>query len=100
MDYIPEILEDIMLDAKHGFSLSDIALRLGIPYSELYSDYLNSSTEVKAYFDAGISQGRVETDKALFELAKNGSTSAKAEYNKRLLSSELETIFKEILNNY
>jgi hypothetical protein len=98
MTYTPEILEDIMLDAKHGFSLSDIALRLNIPYSELYVDYLNSDTEVKTYFDAGISQGRVETDKALYELAKNGSTSAKAEYNKKLLNSELETIITEILN--
>lgn len=99
MNYTPEILEDIMLDAKHGFSLSDIALRIGIPYSELYADYLNPETKVKEFFDAGISQGRVETDKALYDLAKNGSTSAKAEYNKRLLSSELETIFKEILNS-
>ena len=99
MIYTPEILEDIMLDAKHGFSLSDIALRLNIPYSELYTDYLNSETEVKLYFDSGISQGRVETDKALYELAKNGSTSAKTEYNKKLLNSELETIITEILNS-
>jgi len=97
--YSSEVLEDIMLDAKHGFSLTDIALRIGIPYLELYSDYCNPDMKVKLYYDAGRALGMVETDKTQFELAKNGSSSAKYAYDRKMINAHLSNVFNEIDNS-
>jgi len=99
LTYTPDILEDIMLDAKLGLSLLDISIRLDIPYNQFYADFCNAETQIKLYYDAGRSQGRIETDKALFDLAKNGSTSAKLSYDNKLTEADLKNKFIEILNS-
>lgn len=99
MKYSPEILEDIMLDAKHGLSLQEVALRLNITFKELYTNYCNPELEVKSYYDAGQSLGKIETDKALYELAKNGSSTAKKDYDDKLSDATLSNQFNEIFNS-
>lgn len=98
MTYTPEILEDIELDAVHGFSMAEIAFRLGITYEKFVKDYNNKDLQVKLYFDAGRSKGKVQTDNTLYELAKSGSSTAKKAYDQKLkeakLSDELREIFK------
>jgi len=96
--YSKDNLEDIMTDAKLGFSLSEIALRLGITEQELFLDYQNDKTQVKLFYDAGRSLGKIETDRPLFNLAKNGSATAKQAYDLKLkeanLTNEIAQIFE------
>jgi len=97
--YPIEILEDIMKDAMLGLSLMEISIRLNMPYQEFYEDYCILNTQVKAYYDAGRSKGKIETDKSLFELAKSGSTAAKDAYDDKLIQAHLQNSFLEILNS-
>ncbi len=99
MRYNPEILDDIMTDAMHGFSLLEIAVRLGIPYEIFFADYKNETLQVKRYYDAGRSKGKIETDSVLYNLAKNGSATAKQAYDKKMIDAELSNKFLEILNS-
>ena len=94
--YSQEILDDILLDAKHAFSLMEIAVRLNISFDELFADYCNPELPVKRFYDAGQAQGRIETDKTLYTLAKNGSSTAKDAYDKKLLIAHLSNVFKQI----
>ncbi len=94
--YSQQILDDILTDAKHGHSLQEIAVRLNIPYSELFADYKNTLMPVKQFYDAGQAQGRSETDAALYTLAKNSSATAKAAYDDKILVADLTNKFREI----
>jgi len=96
MKYNKEILEDIMLDAKHGLSLAEIAVRICIPEKDFFADYINENTQVKLFYDSGRSQGKIETDKALYELAKNGSSTAKTAYDNKMKEAVLRNKFTEI----
>jgi len=96
MKYSKEILEDIMIDAKHGLSLSEIAVRLCISEKKIFDDYINENTRVKLYYDSGRSQGKIETDRALFELAKNGSSTAKTAYDNKMKEAVLRNKFTQI----
>lgn len=98
MIYTQEILEDIQLDAKLGKSLQEIAVRLGISYNRLYADYCNIELSVKKFYDYGTSQGMTLTDNALFELAHNGSATAKAAYDKKVQVAYLTNVYHEIDN--
>ncbi len=98
MKYTKETLDDIMLDAKHGLSLKEIAIRLCIPVLDFFTDYKNKESKVKLYYDSGRAQGKIETDKALFELAKNGSTSAKESYDKKMKNADLSNEIYKIHN--
>lgn len=96
MKYSQEILEDILLDAKHGYSLADVAMRLNLPYDELLNDYYNPIYEVKQYYDSGRAQGNTDARKAIHGLAKNGSVAANQLYQKTMMTSELENKLKEL----
>lgn len=96
MIYTVEILEDIQLDAKLGKSLQEVAVRLGISFSRLYEDYCNTDLQVKKFYDYGASQGMLLTDNALFELANNGSATAKAAYDKKMQVAYLTNVYREI----
>lgn len=99
MKYNQDILDDIMADAMHGFSVSDIANRLGISPTALLADYNDAETQVKLYYDSGRSKGKIETDKALYELAKSGSSAAKKEYDAKITDAALSNKILEILNS-
>jgi hypothetical protein len=82
----------------HGCSLTDIAKRLCISTDELFSDFRDESTQVKMYYDSGRAKGKIETDKALYDLAKNGSSTAKKEYDSKMIDAQLANEFLEIFN--
>jgi hypothetical protein len=94
--YSQEMLEDIQLDAKHGLSLRDIAMRLNIPVSEFLDDYWNVELLDKSHYDTGRTQGTIEVDSAIFKLAANNSHSAQETYKKRLLASRIENKIQEL----
>jgi len=98
MEYSKVLLEDIMTDAKHGLSLREISIRLGISCEIFTKDYYDNTTDVKKYYDSGRSLGKIETDKTLYELAKNGSTAAKQAYDEKLKEAEFDNIFF-LINN-
>ena len=98
MNYTKEILNDIMLDAQNGFTLAQIADRLNISYAVLYADYCNPDLPVKMFYDSGVAKGKSITDNALFELAKNGSTSAKQMYDQKISDARLSNKFREIFD--
>jgi len=99
MIYIQQILDDILLDAKIGLSITQIADRLGIPSDEFFGDYYNPELSVRRYYDAGVLQGTVETDNELYKLAKNGSLSAKEIYDTKKTEAGLSNVFYEIFNS-
>jgi len=98
MKYSQQILDDILIDAKNGLSLSDVSLRLGMPFPELFSDYNNPEYEVKRHYDAGAAQGDTITNSALLGLAENGSVLAKAAYDKKRTLANIKNIFDAIDN--
>jgi len=98
MNYTQQILDDILLDAKLGFSIAQTAARLGMPVDAFYQDYYNSQLKVRDYYDSGKAQGDVETDNQLYTLAKNGSLSAKEAYDKKKTEADLSNVFYEIFN--
>ena len=99
MKYNQELLDDIMTDAMHGFSLIEIANRLGISINEFLIDFNDETMQVKAYYNAGRAKGKIETDTALYALAKNGSSTAKKEYDQKMAESELSNKLLEIFNS-
>lgn len=98
MIYDKKTLEDIMTDAKHGFSLSDIAIRLELDYELFIFDYRDEETEIKRYYEAGRTLGRVETDKTLYSLAVSGSALAKTNYDNKIKEAKLSDAFSDIFN--
>ncbi len=99
INYTTEILEDIMIDATLGRSISEVAIRLGISYVKLLDDYNNPTTQIKRYYDAGVLEGKTKTDKQVYKLALNGSSSAKQVYDNKLLEAKLTNEFSKILNS-
>lgn len=88
-----------MTDAMLGLSLLDISNRLGITFNELFDDFNDDETQVKLYYNSGRAKGQIETNRSLYELAKNGSAVAKNEYDKKLTESNLSNSILEILNS-
>lgn len=93
------MLDDILLDAKIGMSIAQIAARLRIPTDEFFSHYYSTELSVRRYYDAGVLQGSVEIDNELYKLAKNGSLSATEIYNEKKIEAKLSNVFYEILNS-
>lgn len=97
--YTKEILEDIMYDATLGRSISEIAIRLGISEKRFLDDFNNPTTQIKRYYNSGVAEGKTKTDKQIYNLALNGSSSAKQTYDNKLLEANLSNSFNEILNS-
>ena len=99
IDYTKEILEDIMFDASLGRSIAEVAIRLGISYDRFFLDFNNPTNQIKRYYNAGIAEGKTKTDKQLYSLALNGSSTAKQAYDNKLMEAELKNEFEKILNS-
>ncbi len=85
-----------MLDGKHGLSLAEIAKRLNISEKDMFRAYNDLNTQVRTYYDGGRALGTTETDKALYDLAKNGSSTAKQAYDEKLKQANLRNEFQII----
>ncbi|MCD6566516.1 MAG: hypothetical protein J7K53_11315 [Bacteroidales bacterium] len=96
--YSKGVLDDIMLDAMYGFSLSEIASRLNINYDEFLADYNNIDMPIKQFYEYGRIKGKTETDNIFFNLAKNGSATAKQIYDNKMLDADLSNAFKKIFD--
>jgi len=94
--YNQETLDDILLDAKHGLSFNEIAARLNIPPDEFIDDYFNQEYKIKAYYESGRTQGLIEVDSSIYNLAANGSHSAQEAYKKRLVAARIENKMQEL----
>jgi len=99
MIFTQEQLEDIQRDGMLGKSLIEVSIRLKIPYQELYRSYSDPNSHVKAFYDYGISKGKIVTDDILFKLAENGSISAKTAYDTKMNLAFYTNLFSEIDNS-
>ena len=98
IDYTKQILEDIMYDATLGRSIAEIAIRLGISHNRFLDDFNSPTTQIKRYYDSGVAEGQTKTDKRVYTLALNGSSSAKQLYDNKLLEAKLSNSFDKILS--